>query len=150
MDLGNILGTNLDFGPIAQRARTQFQQQTIPSIAERFTALGAQNSSAFPQALGQAGAGLEEGLAGLESQFGLQKLGALQGLLNLGLAPQFETVIHPAQQSGIANLLAPLLGALGMGAGTYLGGGIPQLAGLAGQGIGGLASLFGGRQPGAY
>ena len=52
-----------------KRARTQFQSQTIPSIAERFTSMGSgsQGSSAFQGALGQAGSGLEEALAALRS-----------------------------------------------------------------------------------
>lgn len=49
-DLGQY---KFDFNPIAQEARTNFAQQTIPSIAERFSGLGAQKSSAFGQQLGQ-------------------------------------------------------------------------------------------------
>lgn len=101
------------FEPIAQQARTQFSQQTIPSIAERFTGLGAgaQRSSAFPMALGQAGAGLEGNLAGQKAQFGLQQQGLLQNLLGMGLQPQFENLITPKDPSfmgKMANLL-PML-----------------------------------------
>jgi len=88
-----------DFGPIEQRARTQFGQQTIPSIAERFTGMGegGQRSSAFQAALGRAGAGLEESLAGMKSQYGLQQQGLLQNLLGMGLTPQHETAYFPRQ-----------------------------------------------------
>lgn len=110
------------FAPIAQRARSQFQSQTIPSLAERFTALGGgQNSSAFQGALGQAGAGLEEGLAGLESKYNLAQGGQQQqlllALLSAALQPQFENSYFP-QRGG---LLQGLAGGLGQGLGT-LGG----------------------------
>lgn len=107
------------FTPIAQKARTQFQTQTIPSLAERFTALGGQNSSAFQGALGQAGAGLEEGLAAQESQYGLQQNAQLQNLMKilLGISsqPGFENIIHGGQPGALqgaaqgAGQLLPLL-----------------------------------------
>lgn len=91
------LGQNkADFAPIAQQARTQFAQSTIPGIAERFSGMGAQGSSAFGQQLGQAGAGLEQGLAGMESQHNLQQQGLLQSLLGLGLGG--ENIHQPAEQ----------------------------------------------------
>ena len=81
------------FEPIAQQARSQFESKTIPGLAERFTSMGAggQRSSAFQGALGEAGAGLEEGLAGQQAQYGLQRGGQLQQLLGMGLTPQFDT-----------------------------------------------------------
>lgn len=103
------------FAPIAQRARTQFEQQTIPSIAERFTSMGAgaQSSPAFAQLLGQAGAGLEEGLAAQEAQYGLQQQNLLQSLLgNLftaGLTPQFENVYKQSQPGFLQSILGPAL-----------------------------------------
>ncbi len=111
-----------DFGPIAQRARTQFNQQTIPSLAERFTGLNAQGSSAFTQALGQAGAGLDEGLAALESQYGLQQQGMnqnlLSSLLHYGLQPSFQSSYFP-RQPGFLEGIAPSLGQGASQAGTF-------------------------------
>lgn len=109
--------SNSDFNPIEQRARSQFNQQTIPSLAERFTSMGGgQRSSAFQGALGAAGAGLEEGLAALRSQHGLQQLG-------MGLTPQFENIYFPSQpgffeglSSGYNQAIPSLLGAWGQGA----------------------------------
>jgi len=69
----------LDFGPIAERARSKFYGETVPTLAERFTSLGGagQRSSAFQRQLGSAGAKLEEGLAALQAQldpqYALQK-----------------------------------------------------------------------------
>ena len=62
--------------------KRQFQEEIIPGLAERFSGAGAgaQKSSAFQQALGQAGAGLSENLAGIRG--GMQMQG-LQGALQL-------------------------------------------------------------------
>lgn len=133
------------FAPIAQQARTQFNTQTIPGLAERFTSLGGgQRSSAFQGALGQAGAGLEEALASLGSQFGLQQQGQeqnfLSNLLNMGLQPQFENIIQQpgggfgsALGSGLGALLPLLLGGLG---GSFGG----PFGAAGGSGLGGLLS----------
>ena len=111
------------FAPVAEQARTQFQQQTVPGIAERFSGLDGQRSSGFRQALGQAGAGLEQGLAGQQAQFGLQQQGLLQQLLGQGLQPQFETAFQPRQSGLLENLLMALLGGGGQAAGSLLGAG---------------------------
>jgi len=101
----------------------QFSEQIIPGIAERFTGAfgpGSQQSSAFGQQLGQAGAGLAEALAAQRSQrgvqqqqLGLQGLGQLQALLGAGLTPQFDTRIQGAQQ-GLLGTLAPGASQLGL------------------------------------
>ncbi len=51
----------------------EFQEQTVPGLAERFSSLGARNSSAFGQALGSAGASLAERLASLAGGIGMQR-----------------------------------------------------------------------------
>jgi len=88
---------------------SQFYQQTIPSIAERFTGLGAgaQGSSAFKQSLGQAGAGLSESLGALRGQLGMQGLSQLQGLLGQGLGARgFESIYRPQQQGNIGEIIS--------------------------------------------
>jgi hypothetical protein len=78
----SLQGNPSGFAPIEQQARQQFQTQTVPSLAERFTAMGGgQNSSAFQGALGAHSAQLETGLAALKSQFGQQDLQSLLPLL---------------------------------------------------------------------
>lgn len=119
-----------DFAPIEQQARRGFQQQTLPSIAERFTSMGGgQRSSAFQQALGQAGAGLEQNLASMKQQYNLQRQPLFQQMINMGLRPQFENVMHARQpgmlETGISSLLGGLGGALG-------GGGLGSLLGMFG------------------
>src|SRR5271154_2626387 len=54
MALSGLQNPTAGFEPIAQKARTQFNTQTVPGLAERFTSLGGgQRSSAFQGALGQ-------------------------------------------------------------------------------------------------
>ena len=112
--IGNILGQfqgggafdpagGGGFAPIAEQARTQFAEQTVPSIAERFTAMGGGGgrSSAFAQQLGQAGAGLEQGLAAQGAQFGQQQQQLLQNLLGMG---RQEAVFRPREPGALESL----------------------------------------------
>jgi hypothetical protein len=103
------------------RAQEQFHKNTIPSLAERFTAMGGgQRSSAFQGALGQASADLESQLDVNRQNFGLQALG-------LGLQPQFESHLQASPYQGLLGGLgaaAPDLLRLGAeGVRGYLGGG---------------------------
>lgn len=125
------------FAPIARQARTGFAQSTVPSLAERFTALNGQQSSGFAQALGQAGAGLEGNLAAQEAQFNQQNIAPLLQLLSLGLQPQQEPYLlqgRPGFGSSLAAGAAPF-------AGMALGSLLPGTGG----GLGALLSLLGGR-----
>jgi hypothetical protein len=90
-------GGQLDFGPIAQRARSQFSQQAIPTIAERFSALGqnALSSPALYSQLGGAAANLEEALAAQQGAFQQRNM---LGLLGLASQPSFETAYMPRQR----------------------------------------------------
>lgn len=123
--------------PLQQQSMRRFQTQTIPSIAERFTALGAggQNSSAFQGALGSAGAGLEQDL----NAQGFQQL---MQLLGHSFQPSFENVITPGQPGlfhGLAGGVGQGLGSLG---GAYLSGGgnllLQLLSLLRGGNLGGM------------
>lgn len=111
------------FQPIAQQARTNFNQQTVPGLAERFTSMGSGSglsSPAFASQLGQAGAGLEGNLAALQAQYGQQgeqlnqsRQGMDQNyllrLLQGGLTPQFDSLYHEEDpgfaQQGLQSLL---------------------------------------------
>lgn len=114
----------------------QFNEQTIPALAERFSSLGsgAQRSSAFQQALGQAGAGLSENLASLRGGMQMQGLGqalgyAQQPISNFGNFSQqalgtSTKAFAPRQNSFIQQLLM----GLASGGGQALG----QMGGSAG------------------
>ena len=127
------LGKNqFDFAPIEAQARRGFAEQTIPGIAERFSKLGAQKSSAFGQQLGAAGAGLESDLAALKSNYGLQQQQQLHNLLGIGLQPQFESLYRPGSEGFGQSLLRDLLG--GALNGQNIGAVLNGLKGLGGAG----------------
>lgn len=120
--LGRLGGREFDFAPIEEQARMGFEQKTLPSIAERFTALGAGGgrSSAFGQQLGAAGADLEKSLAAQKQQYGMQQQGLLQNLLGLG---QQESFYRPRTPGFLENLAVGGLQGLAGGLGRSLGGG---------------------------
>lgn len=92
--------------------RRAFEEQTLPSIAERFSGMGAQRSSAFGQQLGKAGEQLEEGLAAQRSGMQSQALAQLQSLLGGGMTPSFENVLRPGTKGlvgGLGESLSSLL-----------------------------------------
>lgn len=111
----------------ASPAFRQFNEQILPSIAERFTGQfgeGSQRSSAFGQQLGQAGAGLAERLAALRASLAGEGISGLRNLLGAGLGQQFQNVTT----GGSPGLLQGLLGGLRVSA----------IPGLPGVGFGGF------------
>jgi len=139
---GNPLQGQGSFAPIAENATRQFNQVTVPGLAERFAAMGSgdKGSSAFTNALGSAGADLQSQLAALGAQYGLQQqqLGLqeqgqqsnnLFNLLQQGLNPQEQFIHHGAQER------------TGSGFGNFLRNNLPQILQLGGQVAGGA---FGG------
>jgi len=76
----------------------QFNEQTLPNIAERFAGGGALSSSGFGQSLGAAGAGLQENLAALR---GGQQQNALQQLMQLlGMTQSAQPFDYMQKQGG--------------------------------------------------
>jgi len=119
----------------------QFQEQTLPGIAERYAGVGGLSSSAMQQQMGGAGAGLEEQLAQLRS--GLQQQGAGMALqyeqapwemqLNAANVSPYEN-IYMQGQPGVAQYFSK-------GFGEGLGGGLT--GGMGGM-FKGLSGMFGG------
>jgi len=99
----------LDFGALEGQARKGFYENTVPTLAERFTSLGqgSQQSSGFRQSLGREGVNLESQLAALKSQRGLQMLG-------LGLTPKVDSIYSQRQPGFAEQLLLGLSGGAGM------------------------------------
>lgn len=96
-NLNNPEGRYEGFGPIEQKARTDFETQTVPLLAERFTSQfgpGANRGSAFRGELSKAGTGLDQGIAALRAQYGLQNQALQNQLINTlagsGLARSLE------------------------------------------------------------
>jgi hypothetical protein len=94
----------------------EFEQQTIPGIAERFGGMGAMggalSSSGFGQALSSAGSNLQTNLAGMKS--GMQQDAAkqlqsmFQNMMGLGLGtPEFAY----GQKQGHGGSFVPLMSA---------------------------------------
>ena len=111
--------------------RRAFEEQTLPTIAERFTGMDAQKSSAFGQQLGQAGAGMEERLGADRLGRSSDAIKQLLEMLGGGLGQQFDTILRPAQ-TGFLQDFAPTIGkaAIGAGAGAMMGGPAGALAGI--------------------
>lgn len=103
------------FAPIAQQSINQFNQETVPTLAERFTSMGngALSSPAFASQLGQAGAGLHQDLAAQQAQYGQQNIQTLLQMLQLGLNPQSENIFRPGQNGLIQNAILAAIRGLG-------------------------------------
>jgi hypothetical protein len=121
----------------------QFQEQTLPGIAERFAGAGALSSSGFGQALGGAASGLQSQLAQLFSQLQGQAAGQQYGQYNqLAQTGLNHQPFAYNQQQGSSGFLGNLLGGLGTSMAGPIGNGL-------GQGISsGISSLFKGRGAG--
>lgn len=134
--LSKILGGDQgSFEQFAAPYKTQFQEQTLPTIAERFAGLGgpqgggALSSSGFGQALGGAGAQFQSGLAGLYAQLqqhaAQQAFGQHNALAGLGLgARPFENTYQPGSTGVLGGLLSGFGQGIGSSAGMGLGGGL--------------------------
>jgi hypothetical protein len=123
----NLLQQYLDpnsevYGNFEAPYRQEFEQQTIPNIAERFAGAGAQggalSSSGFGQALGAAGANLQTNLAQMKS--GLQRqsiqdiLGQYSTMTGQGLGIQpFAYYNKPGHQGFLPTALSSGLRAFG-------------------------------------
>jgi len=122
-NLQNILGGDeATFKAFEAPARRGFEQQTLPTIAERFTGqfgTGSQQSSAFGQALGQAGKELEENL--FSKRIGMQG-DALQTLLQLlspATSPRNYQYTRPRQPGFLENFGLGATQGLSQGAGQF-------------------------------
>jgi len=111
-----------EFDPIRKATESNFYQNTVPGIAERFTGAGAggQRSSAFEQSLSGAGAGLQERLAAMQQGFNMQNRGQdqnyLMNMMRTGLQQPYDTNFIEPQQSmwgQAANSAAQGIGSIG-------------------------------------
>lgn len=93
------------FAPIQEQQMRNYQQNIIPSIAERFAGLGALNSSGFAGAQSDAATNLATNLAALQSQYGLQNRAQSLQEMGLGLTPQKE-IGYFGSQPGLPQMIA--------------------------------------------
>ncbi len=107
------------FAPIETRAREQFQQHTVPTLAERFTNMrNPSDNAGFMSLIGSAGAGLDTDLAAQRALYGQQMLGQQQHFLStlLGQAgrPQFEPIYKQRGPNAWSTIGGALMGAAPM------------------------------------
>lgn len=132
--LNGMNSNQFDWAPIEQQARSNFAQNTMPSIAERFTQLGGGNSlgsGSRQRMMAGAQAGLEENLAAMKSQYNLQREPLMQNYMRMGMMPQFENQYHQEDPGMLKSLLGQLIPAAAQMGTAYLTGGaslIPQAA----------------------
>jgi hypothetical protein len=130
-----ISGSPEAYSRFAAPYETQFQEQTLPGIAERFAGLGgglgggALSSSGFAQALGGAGTQFRSNLAGLyaqlQQQAANQALGQYNNLASLGLGIRpFENAYQPGSTGFAGGAGAGLLQGIGAGIGQGFGTGL--------------------------
>jgi hypothetical protein len=105
------------YTPYEVQGQTAFEEQLTPGLAEQFTAMNpyAQRSSAFPQALGQLGAGYQAQQAAQQMQYGQQRLGQQQNMLGMltgqGLGhQQFESIYRQKAPSAWQGIMGNALG----------------------------------------
>lgn len=117
----------------AQPYMRQFNEQTVPGLAERFAGMGAQggglSSSGFGQSLSSAGAGLQENLASMRSNL-LQNtirdyLNQFNQMSNLGLnRGSVENFYQPGNQGLLGNVAGAFAGGAGKSFGNMAGKGM--------------------------
>lgn len=109
------------FEPLRKRAMTQFNQQIVPSLAERFGAVtnARASSPSFLSQLSSAGAGLQENLADMESQYKQQSLINAMQMLGMAATPQYENMFRARTPGLFESLIPGLSAAGGQMAGAY-------------------------------
>jgi hypothetical protein len=130
----NLLGGESGQGDLesfAEPYRQQFENETIPMLAERFAGAGggmggALSSSGFGQSLGSAGGNFNAQLAQLFASLRQNAAGQMSGLAGLGLGAQpyalTTTPGSPGAGMGLlGGALGSFLGPMGTAAGSALG-----------------------------
>jgi hypothetical protein len=118
-----------DFEAFAEPYRQQFQNETIPMLAERFAGIGggqgggmsgALSSSGFGQSLSSAGSNFNAQLAQLYAGLRQQAAGQMAGLAGTALGAQ---PYYLKQRQASPGLLQSALSSFAQGAGSAIGGG---------------------------
>lgn len=115
----NLLGQNPSFEPIAQQARQQYQEQSLPALKNQFSTPGA--SSAYQNAVSRGASNLETNLAALQSNYNVEQQKQIPALGKLALEPQFETIYEPAESGALQDFISALTPTVGQQGGNILG-----------------------------
>jgi len=102
------------FEDIAKQATENFNQNTIPSLAERFTSMGQNSltSPLFASQMGQAGAQMNTQLAAMKQMYGNQNRSQALEMLGMGLAPQYQNLKMAAQPGAVSSFMQLAMPAL--------------------------------------
>lgn len=98
--------------------KRQFEQETVPKLAERFAGLGALSSSGFQQSLGQAGAGLSENLASLREGQRSQAISPIMQMIQ-SLLGQNTKAFVPKQPGGFQSFITAAAPGIGKGVSQF-------------------------------
>lgn len=131
----NLLGNDSqDFNAFSAPQMRQFNEQTIPGIAEQFAGMGSGglSSSGFRNASVNAGTDLAERLGSIRAQL---RQGAAQGLQGIGQAALGNFSQDVMTQPGTEGLLSQFAPAIGTALGSF--------AGPAGAAVGGALGTLG-------
>jgi hypothetical protein len=99
------------FDAIANQAQQNFRQNTLPSLAERFTSMG-KNSMTSPLFMSQmhnAGAGLDTQLASMKQMYGMKNRSQGLEALAMALTPQYQNIRLGAQPGAMAGIMPELM-----------------------------------------
>lgn len=109
-----LSGDQSIFQELEAPALRQFQQEILPGLAERFTGIGqgAQGSSGYQQALGQAGARLAQDLAGQRAQYRMSALDRLMSQAGQTLQQRPYDII-PRTPGAVENAINAFTGTAG-------------------------------------
>jgi len=107
------------YSPQNQLLERQFQQETMPGLAEQYGGLGAGSSSGFAQQAAEAGGNLATNMAAQQAQTQQSGIQNLMGMTGMGLGTQSVFPTYTPGEPSMAQRMAPALGTLG-GAGTNL------------------------------
>lgn len=140
MAMSQIDPSRMSSDPMRQRLMSLYQQQILPSIAERFTGMGdGQGSSAF---LGELTGGTNdfmERMGTLESQYNQQMLPQYLKMGEIGLTPQQENMYAPGSKGMLQSGGEALMQAIPHAIAAYASGGATLPVSIAAL----LAKLFG-------
>ena len=116
MGLAGMQDPYAGFAPIAQQARQQYQQ-SIPSLASRFTSLSPSlmRTGGFKNSMDQNNQNFEQMLAALQAQYGLQNRGQFMNMASMGLQPTFENQYTPGNQGLFQSIAGPAFAGMATG-----------------------------------
>lgn len=114
------------FEPIANKLNNQWSQNTVPSLAARFSGLGDNklSSGSFTSQLQGSNNQLQDIIGGLMSQYGQQNRQQGLGAIGQGMQPQFENQYNPSFQGLFQQLLSSGAQAAGAYGGAIARGGM--------------------------